>query len=94
MIYYNIEESNYIFEYDRLKFYFSSDFYLRKFKKEYINFVHDETMKLKVKYKCNIYADEMILLLLYKRIEKRGFKVLINDKPIKERCLITLKVGE
>ena len=60
-----------------------------KFIKEHIDFIRDESMKLKIKFKCSIYCDEMILLLLYKKIEKRGFKVLYNDKPIRENYLIT-----
>ena len=89
MVYKDINESNYIFEYNKLKFYFSSLFYKEKFIKEHIDFIRDETMKLKIKFKCSIYCDEMILLLLYKKIEKRGFKVLYNDKPIRENYLIT-----
>ena len=89
MVYKDINESNYIFEYNKLKFYFSSLFYKEKYIKEHIDFIRDETMKLKIKFKCSIYCDEMILLLLYKKIEKRGFKVLYNDKPIRENYLIT-----
>ena len=89
MVYKDINESNYIFEYNKLKSYFSSLFYKEKFIKEHIDFIRDESMKLKIKFKCSIYCDEMILLLLYKKIEKRGFKVLYNDKPIRENYLIT-----
>ena len=92
MVYKDINESNYIFEYNKLKFYFSSLFYKEKFIKEHIDFIRDETMKLKIKFKCSIYCDEMILLLLYKKIEKRGFKVLYNDTPIRENYFITSEV--
>ena len=92
MIYNDINESNYIFKYNDLVFYFSSNFYKEKFIKEHINFIRDETMKLRIKFKCGIYCDEMILLLLYKKIEKRGFKVLYNDKQVRENYFITCKV--
>ena len=92
MIYNDINESNYIFTYDHLIFYFSSKFYLEKFTREYSNFIKDETMKFKIKYKCNAYIDDMLLLLLYKKIEKRGFKVLYNDAPIRENYFITSTV--
>ena len=92
MVYKDINESNYIFEYNKLKFYFSSLFYKEKFIKEHIDFIRDETMKLKIKFKCSIYCDEMILLLLYKKIEKRGFKVLYNNTPIRENYCITSKI--
>ena len=84
MIYNDINESNYKFTYDRLIFYFSSKFYLEKFTREYSNFIKDETMKFKIKYKCNAYIDDMLLLLLYKKIEKRGFKVTLQGKDINE----------
>ena len=94
MIYNNIDESIYYYEYDKLKFYFSSQFYLNKFKKEYVNYLKDEEMKIRLKYKCDIYCDEIILLLLYKRIEKRGFRVLYNDKPIRENYYFDMKINE
>lgn len=88
MIYNDINESNYMFTYDRLIFYFSSKFYLEKFTREYSNFIKDETMKFKIKYKCNAYIDEMLLLLLYKKIEKRGFKVLYDGNELQENYCI------
>ena len=94
MIYNDINQSVYIFKYDDLVFYFSSQFYREKFKREYSQYLKDETMKLKIKFKCNIYCDEMILLLLYKKIEKRGFKVLYKGKDLIENYYINLSVNE
>lgn len=94
MVYNDINESNYTFKYDKLVFYFSSKFYLEKFKREYINYLKDETMKIKIRYKCNIYCDEMILLMLYKKIEKRGFKVLYNNRALKENYYTTFEINE
>ena len=94
MIYNDINESNYTFKYDDLVFYFSSNFYKEKFIKEQINFIRDETMKLKIKFKCNIYCDEMILLLLYKKIEKRGFKVTYKDKELQENYYIDFNIND
>ena len=87
-IYYNLDESIYSFDYDNLKFYFSSRFYLDKFKKEYIGYLKIETLKLQSKYKCILYSDEMILLDLYKKIEKRGFRVLYNNESISDSYFI------
>ena len=94
MIYNDLNESNYTFKYDDLVFYFSSQFYQEKFTREYSQFLKDETMKLKIKFKCNIYCDEMILLLLYKKIEKRGFKVLYKDNELNENYYIDYKINE
>lgn len=87
-IYYDLNESVYTFQYDKLRFYFSSKFYLSKFKNEYIEYLKNETLKLKSKYNCILYADEMLLLDLYKKIEKRGFKVLYNNSLIDENYFI------
>lgn len=94
MVYNDLNESNYTFKYDDLVFYFSSQFYLEKFIKEHLQFIKDETMKLKIKFKCGIYCDEMILLLLYKRIEKRGFKVTYKDKLLSENYYIDFNINE
>lgn len=94
MIYNDINESDYTFKYNDLVFYFSSKFYKEKFIKEHISFIHDETMKLKIKFKCNIYCDEMILLLLYKKIEKRGFKIEYKGKELIENYYIDFKINE
>lgn len=93
-VYNNIDESNYIFNYDKLRLYFSSEFYLNKFKKEHLDFLKNETMKMKLKYKCNIYADDMILLLLYQQIEKRGFRVYYDNNRIIKNYLINFELSE
>ena len=92
MVYNDINESNYTFKYDNLVFYFSSKFYQEKFIREYSDYLKDEIMKLKIKFKCGVYCDEMILLLLYKKIEKRGFKVLYNNIPLRENYFISTQI--
>ena len=87
-IYYDLNESDFTFSYDRLTFYFSSRYYLNKFKSMYVNYIKQETLKLSSRYKCIVYGDEMILLSLYKNIEKRGFRVEYKGKSIDERCFI------
>ena len=94
MIYNDINESIYTFKYDDLLFYFSSQFYQEKFTREYLQFLKDEIMKLKIKFKCNIYCDEMILILLYKKIEKRGFKVKYKDKELIENYYIDFNIND
>ena len=94
MVYNDLNESNYTFKYDDLVFYFSSQFCQEKFTREYSQFLKDETMKLKIKFKCNIYCDEMILLLLYKKIEKRGFKVTYKGKELIENYYIDFNIND
>lgn len=94
MVYNDLNESNYTFKYDDLVFYFSSQFYQEKFTREYSQFLKDEIMKLKIKFKCNIYCNEMILLLLYKKIEKRGFKVTYKGKELIENYYIDFNIND
>lgn len=92
-IYYNLNESVYTFRYGKLVFIFSSKFYLDKFKNEYIEYLKNETLKLKSKYNCILYCDEMLLLNLYKQIEKRGFKVLYDNIAINENYHIDATIN-
>lgn len=88
MIYNDIDESIYNFIYDEMTFYFSSQFYLENFKNKYVSFLKEETDKLRIKFKCGINADYMILLLLYKKIEKRGFRVEYKNKRLTDNYFV------
>ena len=93
MVYNDINESDYVFRYDEFVFYFSSQFYKEKFIKEYANFIKEETMKLKLKFKCELVFDYIILILLYKKIEKRGFKVMYNGYRLRENLCFTSELN-
>lgn len=84
IIYNDLHESDYIFEYDKIKFVFSSKFYLENFKKRYQDYLKSETDKLYAKYKTSIFADYLILYELYCKIEKRGFLMYYKGKEINE----------
>ena len=81
---YELEDSPFFLRIDDFMFYFSSDFYRKKFESEYKDYIRNETLKLNVKYKMLVYADEMLLLTLYKTIEKRGFKVKYKGVEIEK----------
>jgi hypothetical protein len=72
---YDLDDSPFFLELNEFAFYFSSKFYMDKFMRTYPEYLRTETLKLSVKYKMIVNADEMLLLSLYKMIEKRGFKV-------------------
>lgn len=90
MIYNDLNNSEYFFEFDEVKLYFSSMFYKEKFIKSYNQFIKDETDKFKVRYKCNITADLLFVLLLYKKIEKRGFRVEYHGRKISENYYLSI----
>ena len=72
---YELDDSPFFLRYEDFMFYFSSSFYKKKFEEGYKEYIRSETLKLNVKYKMIVYADEMLLLSFYKMTEKRGFKV-------------------
>lgn len=92
-VYYNLDESTYLFNYQRFTFIFSSKFYIEKFKKELSSYVDIETRKLVSKYQVNLEGSEYLALSLYKKIEKRGFKVLYNDEEIDRTQGFTINVS-
>ena len=81
---YELEDSPFFLRIDNFMFYFSSSFYKNKFENEYKDYIRNETLKLNVKYKMLVYADEVLLLTLYKLIEKRGFKVKYKGVEIEK----------
>lgn len=88
----DLEESKYCYTYKNLTFYFSSRFYLRKFDNELEKFIDNETKKLYNKLKVRADYSILLAVVLYKRIEKRGFKVMVdNDEPI-EMYYLTIRI--
>ena len=85
-IYYDIKESDYYVElninHENIVFYFSSLFLRKKFLDNVGNYIKHENLKINIHYKIDLDATKLLLLSFYKKIEKRGFKVLINNKEI------------
>lgn len=79
-IYYNIKESEYRLSYKGYTLYFSSQFYLDKFKAEIKDFTEYETARLKAKYNTNFEGEKLFIFVLYSQIEKRGFYITTLDK--------------
>ena len=76
---YDINKSEYYFKVNKLTFFFSSKFNKTRFENGFIEYVQEETNKIKAKYKVDINLTSYLLLAYYKKIEKRGFKVLTYD---------------
>ena len=62
----NLNESEYYFKYKGLVFYFSSEFYKKKFADEISSFIETETFKIQVKYNININILKLYLLIILK----------------------------
>ena len=76
---YDINKSEYYFKVNKLTFFFSSKFNKTRFENGFNEYVNEETNKIKAKYKVDINLTNYLLLAYYKKIEKRGFKVLTYD---------------
>ena len=79
---YDINKSEYYFKVNKLTFFFSSKFNKTRFENGFIEYVREETNKIKAKYKVDINLTNYLLLAYYKKIEKRGFKVLTYDNDV------------
>lgn len=76
---YDLDKSKYISQYYDLKFYFSSDFYQKKFDQSLYDFIDHECIKLSAKYNVPINTHELkksLAISLYKKVEKRGCKIV------------------
>lgn len=82
-VYKNIEDSDYVFNFQRFTFYFSSKFYIEKFKKELDNYIDIEYKRLIKRYDLILDSSEYLALSLYKKIEKRGFRVYFERNETK-----------
>lgn len=75
-----LDSEDYFFVYNNLKFYFSSEFNLRRFKEKVCKFTYDENEKFVNKYGINIDLIDYFLFSFYENIEKRGYKILDMEK--------------
>ena len=93
---YDLNNSSYSVQVGDYVFFFSSEFNLNRFNEGYLDYATNETNKLKAKYHINIDIFDYFLLAYYKKIEKRGFKVLTYDNSngiieLKEDYLYTIR---
>lgn len=92
-IYLNLLDSTYIHKIYNISLYFSSKFYLEKYKKEVNRYVEQESARLRIRYNCNVNLQRMLVIAYYKKVEKRGFFAYDNskEKEIKENEVFLLK---
>lgn len=94
-VFLDLSKSPFSFIIGDLKMVFSSERYLEIFKRDYEIFVNNEILKFKSKYKNNIKNfDLYFLIILYKKIEKRGFKVFYKNKEINEDVIFNLNIND
>lgn len=91
-IFTNLDESDFIFSINGLRFYFSSEYYLKKFMNNFRNYIELESQKIHDKFNINIDFKLFLAVALYKKIEKRGFKVEYKNVPISKHTIFLAKL--
>ena len=61
---------------------------MNKFANMVQDYIDQESFKLQVRYKTTINFDILFMISLYKKIEKRGFRIVyeVNKKEITPTC--------
>ena len=90
-IYYDLNETLYTYRLLDLKFYFSSKKYRDKFIKDSKDFCKLETFKFEQRYQTRLLNNDYFLILLYNKIEKRGFLVEVISKKKKLYAIPSVK---
>lgn len=79
----DFNQSNYKVAYEGLMYVFSSETNQNKFSKQIKEYINKETLDIKYRYSnLNINFDLFLTFALYKRIEKRGFKIYTIEDHI------------
>ena len=84
MVYQNIFESNYYYDYKSYRLYFSSLFNKHRFIDRIEAYIKDENIKNTNKYAVKIDLTNYLIIVLYKKLEKRGFRVYNLDNELIE----------
>lgn len=90
-VYWNVNESDITYQTEGLTFYFSSNFNKMRFEKDYRDFIITESNKLFNKYRVPFNFDLFLILAKYRSIEKRGFKVVVDNQTIYPRDIVVSK---
>ena len=74
-VYHNLKESTYYFNNGSMVFFFSSMLYLTKFRERYKKNRENMGYTFEARHGIKFNCDDFYDLVLYKQIEKRGFRV-------------------
>ena len=78
----DLKNSSYIYDYNNLKFYFSSELYLKKFQENLSYYIFMETTKIINKYKVKINLNLYLAISFYKKKKKRGFYIKYGNEEL------------
>lgn len=92
-IYNDIMESDYVVVKNKIKFYFSSEVYARKFSERVDKYVDNELAKINNKYDTVISGELLYLIDYYRKIEKRGFRIMVDNLELTDVPLFRIEIG-
>lgn len=92
-IYNDIMESDYVVVKNKIKFYFSSEVYARKFSERVDKYVQGELAKYNNRFDTIISGENLYLIDYYRKIEKRGFRIVYNNLEINDMPLFRIEIG-
>lgn len=92
IVYQNIKETVFNYEIYDLCFHFSSLFNKTRFEQNVQSYVNIEGMKIINKYQLQIDLRKYLAIAFYKKIERRGFYITIENEELKDdykiECII------
>lgn len=75
----DLKESKFFVKIYNMTFYFSSELYMKKFAQTVESYVVTENLKFQGKYGVNVEFKKLFAISHYKKLEKRGFRI-VEDK--------------
>ena len=78
-IFYNLKESVFKFDTGKIEFYFSTELNLKKFRERIIENRKKINESLSNRFSLEIVNENLSDIILYRKIEKRGF-LIVNDR--------------
>lgn len=84
IVYKDVNKSSFKDDYAGICFHFSSLFNLGRFRSGIADYINEEELKIRNKYQLEIDMKKYLAIAYYKKIEKRGFYVLIENEEFNE----------
>lgn len=84
IVYKDVNKSSFKDDYAGICFHFSSLFNLGRFRSGIADYINEEELKIRNKYQLEIDMKKYLAIAYYKKIEKRGFYVLIDNEEFNE----------
>lgn len=83
-VYHELRDSPYKISTGNFTYVFSSNFYMVKFAQEQLQWRRKLKAKMEALYLVKVYFDDYADLVLYSKIEKRGFRVITSSNEVIE----------